>query len=338
MLNKDIILTSGDNALGIGDGFILAPTLLELAKTYQVRHMASNQSYEILKRLGSENLRIYNLNEQGHFYTNDHVNAYNLIYWQVKNSLRGYGCHAINLTRKIADLPPYKNVLPQIPIDPKIEEQVINYLSDFKRPIVVTQPLISFWNKMITSSQQFEICEKLIRKKYTVIQIGNNVSGEYLHYQAVNLINKNSIDHSMALIKHADLFIGCDSFAQHCAASMGTPSVVIFCGTSPEEFGYDFFSNIWYPEQVPCQKKCARPMRFLFDYSYKDPNDWSTRDEIGWICPDKKCSKAIKIDDVMAAVDKELTIGRDRNWNFRDYKYVKESPKDVTNSHTGLKF
>jgi ADP-heptose:LPS heptosyltransferase len=322
--NKDVILTSGENAMGIGDGFILAPTLLGLAEKYQVRHMASNQSYQILKRIENKNLKIYNLNEQGHFYTNDHVTSYNLIYWQVKNSLRGYGCHAINLTRKIADLPPYTDVLPKISIDKTIQKQVMNYLYDFKRPLIVTQPLISFWNKMIEPWQQVAIVDRLIKKGYTVIQIGNGVPAEYLHPEAIDLIGKNTMDHSMALIKYADVFVGMDSFGQHCAANMRTPSVVIFCGTSPEDFGYDFFSNIWYPEEVLCQKKCGRPQRFLFDYSYKNPDDWSSRDEIGFICPHKSCSKAIKIDDVINAVDKELEIGRDRDWSFRDYIYKGE--------------
>lgn len=319
--NKDIVLTSGDNALGIGDGFILAPTLLGLADKYKVRHIASNQSYQILKRIESKNLKVFNLNEQGHFYTNDYVNSYNLIYWQVKNSLRGFGCHAINLTRKYADLPPYTDILPKIPIDPIVEKQVKNYVSDFKGPVIVTQPLMSFWNKMIEGWQQLKIVDELINKGCTVIQIGNDVPNEYLHPKAVNLIGKNTMDHSMALIKYADLFVGCDSFGQHCAANMGTPSVVIWCGTSPEDFGYDFFSNIWYPEQVPCQKKCGRPQRFIFDYEYKNKDDWSTRSEIGWICPHKSCSKAIKIEDVITAVDKQLEIGRNRNWKFRDYKH-----------------
>jgi len=259
--NKEIILTSGDDALGIGDGFILAPTLLGLAEKYQVRHMASNQSYSVLKKIENKNLKIFNLNEQGHFYKNDHINAYNLVYWRMRNSLRGYGCHAINLTRKIAELPPYTDILPKIPINQRTEKLILNYLNSLKRPIIVTQPLVSFWNKMIESWQQVAIIDGLIDKGYTVIQIGNNIPNEYLHIDAINLIGKNTIEQSMALIKGADLFIGCDSFGQHCAANTQTPSVVIFCGTSPEDFGYDFFSNIWYPDQVLCQKHCGRPMR-----------------------------------------------------------------------------
>jgi hypothetical protein len=96
---------------------------------------------------------------------------------------------------------------------------------------------------------------------------------------------------------------------------------VIFCGTSPEDFGYDFFSNIWYPDQIDCVRKCARPQRWLFDYLYKNKDDWSSRSEEGWCCPHKSCSKAIKIEDVMVAVEKELTIGKDRDWRFRNYVY-----------------
>lgn len=322
---KDIILTSGEQALGMGDAFMLAPTLLELSKNFEVRHIASQQSHKILKRLASENIKIYDLNEQGHFFTNDHVAAYNFHYYSVKNTLRNFGCHAINVIRQIADLPPYTDELPEIPIDLETERRVFRLMKTLKRPIVVTQPNVSFWNKMIDIHQQIEICDRLIQMGYTVIQIGNDVPEEYIHPLGINLINRNTLDHSMALIKYADLFVGTDSFGQHCAASMKTPSVVLWCGTSPTDFGYDFFSNIWYPHIVPCQLKCGRPMRWLYDYDYSNPDDWNSRTENGWVCPTKFCSKAISIDDVMQAVNKELEIGGNRDWKFRNYVYNQNS-------------
>jgi len=62
-------------------------------------------------------------------------------------------------------------------------------------------------------------------------------------------------------------------------------------------------------------------MRWLYDYDYKDKNVWNSRSEVGWVCPIKLCSKSIKTEDVMSAVEKELQIGRNRDWRFKDYKY-----------------
>lgn len=141
---KYTILTSGDKALGLGDGFMLAPTLIDLAKEYIVRHISTNQAYNILKFIkSSPDLEIFNMDQQGYFYDNDHIKTYNLIYWEYFNTLRDFGCHAINAVRKIADLPTYDNILPDIPISKSVEEETIKLYSNLKRPIVIVQPLIN---------------------------------------------------------------------------------------------------------------------------------------------------------------------------------------------------
>lgn len=259
---KYTVLTSGDKALGLGDGFILAPTLIDLAKKYNVKHIGTNQSYNILKFIKVPDLEIFNMDTQGYFYNNDHIKTYNLTYWDYYNSLRNFGCHAINATRKIAGLDLYDGILPDIPISEDIESAVIKLYKSLKRPIVISQILISYWNKMIEPYQYQDIINNLIDKNLTVIQIGGPGAVEpYINSKTINLVGQTSIEQSMAMIKHADLFVGSDSFCQHCAAFMRTPSVVYWAGTSPESFGYNFFSNITYPEIATCQSKCARPQR-----------------------------------------------------------------------------
>lgn len=320
---KPTILTSGDRALGLGDAFILAPTLLELSKTYNVRHIATNNSYNVLKLLDNgQDLKIFNMDSQGHFYQNDHIRCINLIYWEVRNTLRKFGESAINTTRRLAGLLPYCDILPDIPLDSKIEDSVKELYSHFKGPIVVQQPLLSYWNKMITKEKQLEITDLMLKRGYTVIQIaGGGLPLDMIHPGVLNFVGKTSLMQSMAMIKYADLFVGCDSFGQHCAAFMKTPAVVCFCGTDPECFGYRFNSNIFHPEIAFCQFDCARPMRWIYDYSYKDPNSWNTRSDAGWICPNKLCERAITVDEVVTAIDKELEIGCNRDWTFHDYKH-----------------
>ncbi len=61
--------------------------------------------------------------------------------------------------------------------------------------------------------------------------------------------------------------------------------------------------------------------KWLYDYNYKNRDQWNSRNEAGWICPNKICERAITIDEVVTAVEKQLSIGKDRDWTFYDYKY-----------------
>jgi len=322
---KYTILTIGDKALGLGDGFILYPTILGLSKLYNVRHIGTPQSGSILKQLDDGNsVKIFNMDSQGQFYTRDHLKVYNLTYWDIRGGLCNFGEHALNVTRRIADLEPYSGTpLPDIKIDSKIEDDMKEVLSKFKSPLIVVNPLMSFWNKMIPDNKQIAIVDGLLKLGGTVIQIGGaNIPANMVHPKAINLINNTSIEQTLALIKNADLFVGGDSFCQHASAFLKVPSVVFFFWTSPQDFGYNTSSNIAHPEIAYCQRnKAGRPTRWLYDYDYKDKNFWGSRNESGWICPIKLCEKAIAVDEILKAADHELTKGRNRNWDFYDYKY-----------------
>jgi ADP-heptose:LPS heptosyltransferase len=210
-----------------------------------------------------------------------------------------------------------KKELPEIPIPNNVLEKMSMFLDSLPKPIIVTQPFISYWNKMVDIDKYLKIVENC-SKIGTVIQIGGNVAPHMISPHGLNMIGKTSIEQSLAILKYSDLLISCDSFLQHAAAHLKTPSVVMWCGTSPEEFGYPFFSNIAHPEIAFCQKKCGRPMRWLYDYDYNDKNQWNSRSENGWVCPSKLCQRVITVDEVMEAVKKELSIGRDRDWSFYD--------------------
>lgn len=138
---KQTVLTTGDKALGLGDAFILTPTLIGLAKKYNVRHIATNQSYNILKYIENDSdLKMFNMDKQGHFYDNDAKDIFNLVYWDYHNKLRGFGCHAINACRKIANLEPFNDILPEINIPKEIDQKTKEFIDSLEKPVVVTQP------------------------------------------------------------------------------------------------------------------------------------------------------------------------------------------------------
>lgn len=59
---------------------------------------------------------------------------------------------------------------------------------------------------------------------------------------------------------------------------------------------------------------------WLYDYQYKDKNRWDTRGDAGWACPVKLCDEAIHPDEVISEVEKQLKIGKDRDWSFYETK------------------
>ena len=323
---KPKILCTADRAMGLGDGIMLSSTLNDLSENYDVRIICSESSYNVVKLWNGYNgIEVFNMNQQGLFYTNDFYKCYNLIYWDTYNTLRQYPHHALNMIRKTAELPLYtkdsKRKLPDIPIPNDIEEKVKRFFSSFNKPIILTSPLMSYWNKMIDNYKYLQTIDHLM-DDHTVIQIGGgNIPKQMAHTKAINLIDQTSLEQSLAMIKHADLVISCDSFIQHAASHMKTPAVVMFCGTSPEEFGYPYNVNIFHPEIAGCQTKCARPMRWLYDYDYKDRSNWNSRSEVGWVCPSKLCERAITVEEIVKAAKRQLSTGKDRDWSFYDYTH-----------------
>lgn len=319
---KPRVLCSIDKAMGFGDAVMAYSTLKDLSKIYNVRIMCPDKTHNAIRLYEKEcGFKSYNVSEQGYFYHNDHIKSYNLIYWDVYNSLRQLPHHAINCMREIAQLPLYnredKRELPELPIPSHIFNKIKLTVNSLRKPIILVHPLVSYWNKMMDSIKYRSIISQL--KKYgTVIQIGTNVSFDLIATDVINLLGQTTLEETLAFIKLADVIFCGDTFIQHAAASLKTPSVVFFCGTAPFEFGYPFFSNLFHPFEVPCQIKCGRPLRWIYDYSYTDRNQWNTRGEAGWTCPLKLCDKIIDIDEVIDRIMHELNIGKDRDWSFYD--------------------
>ena len=317
---KPRILCTIDRGIGFGDAIMAHSTFKELAEKYKVKVIAPDRTYPAFKLYCHHyDIELFSVTSQSQFYTNDYVEAFNLIYWDVFNKLRNLPNHAINCIRQLGQLPLYtkenKNILPEIQIPKEILTRINLTLSALKKPIILIHPLISYYNKMISSKTYLEIINKL-SKIGTVIQIGTTTDQKWIDKRFIDLNTKTSLDETLALIKLSDVIFCGDTFIQHAAAALKTPCVVFFCGTTPMDFGYPFFTNIFDPITVPCQLKCGRPLRWLYDYTYSDINKWDSRDEAGWICPTKFCERNIVSDDVISKVELELKIGKDRDWTF----------------------
>lgn len=261
---RKLILCTADRGMGLGDGVMLSNSISELSQHYDIHVIGTDSIYNVLNLYNFSNVKVFNINEQGKFFHNDYYRAYNLIYWDIRNDLRQYPHHALNMVRQYCDLEPYTKTnntgLLDIPISLSTLTKMTNFIDSLKKPIIVTQPFISFWNKMIDFHKYLKLVDELSTIG-TVIQLGTNIPENIISPKGINLINKTSLEESIAILKLSDLFIGCDSFLQHVCAHIKTPAVILWCGTSPEEFGYPFFSNIFHPEIAFCQRKCGRPTR-----------------------------------------------------------------------------
>lgn len=317
---KPQVLCTIDRGIGFGDAIMAHSTFRDLSNKYLINAIVPDKTYLAFKLYTDQyNINLYNVTSQSKFYTNDYVKVFNLIYWDVFNTLRNLPNHAINCIRQLANLPLYnkenKEELPELYISNTILNKVNLMLSSLKKPIILVHPLISYYNKMISSVTYLNIIQKL-SKIGTIIQIGTTSDSKWINKQFINLNTKTSLEETLAFIKLADIIFCGDTFIQHAAAALKTPTVVFFCGTTPMDFGYPFFKNIFDPVKVPCQLKCGRPMRWLYDYTYSDDNKWDSRNETGWICPTKYCEKNIYPDLILSYIESELKIGKQRDWSF----------------------
>lgn len=262
---KPQILCTMDRGIGFGDAIMAHSTFKELSEKYKINAIVPDKTYSAFALYASKyNVELYNVTSQSRFYTNDYVQVFNLIYWDVFNQLRNLPNHAINCIRKLGQLPLYskdnKKELPEIEIPIEILNRIKLTISALKKPIILTHPLISYYNKMISSKLYLEIVNQL-SKIGTVIQIGTTTDSKWIDKRFINLNTKTSLIETLAFIKLSDIIFCGDTFIQHAAAVLKTPCIVFFCGTTPMDFGYPFFKNIFNPIKVPCQLKCGRPMR-----------------------------------------------------------------------------
>jgi ADP-heptose:LPS heptosyltransferase len=97
----------------------------------------------------------------------------------------------------------------------------------------------------------------------------------------------------IALLKHAEGFIGIDSFIHHASLVFGTKGVVVWGGTNPKKLGYDSHINL---AKEACKTPfCHRPDSYVFDAT-----------PIGsiWNCPHNTKCLDYDADEIITAYEK----------------------------------
>jgi ADP-heptose:LPS heptosyltransferase len=115
---------------------------------------------------------------------------------------------------------------------------------------------------------------------------------------AVSLVDKLSLEESLALIAVADLFVGIDSGLLHAAASFHVPAVGIWGATSPRFLFAESESRTFVVSRVECQG-CHHRLPRLHQ---------------GSGCPhDIRCLKSIEVNEVLQACLKNLPPAKTRS-------------------------
>jgi heptosyltransferase I len=74
-----------------------------------------------------------------------------------------------------------------------------------------------------------------------------------MHAQAQNLIGKDTITQSVALLKKATLVISPDSGPAHLASAVGTPVLGLYAATPSKRSGpYNSLESFDTPSRIPC--------------------------------------------------------------------------------------
>jgi ADP-heptose:LPS heptosyltransferase len=168
--------------------------------------------------------------------------------------------------------------------------------------IIIIHPGPSSPVKEWPASAWTALVEKLRELGYeTIIQVGVN---KHLNFQAaqaafvpgiISLVDKLSLEETIALISRANLFIGIDSGLLHIAASVQTPAVGIWGPTSPLLYFSSADAHAFVTSQIACQGCQHRYPRL----------HWVTG------CPhDIACMNRIPVEAVLQACLATLKLGR----------------------------
>lgn len=122
--------------------------------------------------------------------------------------------------------------------------------------------LAEMYRRAIPKQQAQDIVDFLVKNDCEVALLQHP---NFPNLNGAKALSIPSLRAVIALLKHADYFVGIDSFAQHAAAcnQILKPGMVIWGGTSATCLGYPIHHN-WEVEECPTPA-CHRPNSYLMD-------------------------------------------------------------------------
>lgn len=188
---------------------------------------------------------------------------------------------------------------PRLTNDPAARLRMQALLADYgagqnqpRQPVIVIHPGPSWPVREWPAAAWTALVEKLRQNGYEkIFQLGTNLHANLPAPQApeipgvISLVDKLSLEETIALISMADLFIGIDSGLLHVAASVQTPSI-----------------GLWGPT-APLLRFSKRNARFFLVGDVACVACHHRQPRLHWVtgCPyDISCMKAISVEAVLA--------------------------------------
>ncbi len=179
------------------------------------------------------------------------------------------------------------------------ETQARIFLSRFNKPVVLIQHTCG----QITNNRSWfkEEAEKVIdalKDKIDFIQVDLGEGLKGVEHRIPEVGTRNLI----ALMKHCKTFVVLDSFWQHASRCFNKRGVVLWGSSNPKNTGYDHNINI-YHKDVCEDQPCWRPEGCFMDFGVRK----KAEDKLEyWQCPDVKCMKEIRGEEVIQALGEIL--------------------------------
>jgi len=315
MSDKFCIVTD----FGVGDCIMTTVAIRNLKKKYPDKKIYVASVYDFIYKNNPHVEKVYKLGtpEVSEFYK-EHVRECDFsevinIKWYERNYHTKYDAPMSKAACEQVGVP-FDEDKPEIWLTEEEKEFARNFLSCFRKPIVLLQTNASnvqgagqqmtnmkdwvepYWDKLVD----------LGKAEYDFIQVGGE--GEYnVQGTSLNLCGQTNWRQSLAIASMAHTAICVDSFLQHAMVAFGIKSIVLFGRSNPVILGHEMHVNVFNKESCP-DIFCGRPEGGFGDMEVR--NGAFTH----WQCPHRNCMKSITPDQVYKAL-KNLT--KEENKKFK---------------------
>lgn len=200
---------------------------------------------------------------------------------------------------------PFDNCNPEVFLTEDEDRQAVDFINQFNKPTVLIQVSggVMKANQQRVANQRTwipEEAEEVIRAfRGRACFIQGDLGGKILKGVdwVLPLVPTRNL---LALMKHIASFICMDSFWQHASRCFMKKGVVLWGSSNPKNMGYDHNINIYHPNVCEGQP-CWRPEGVFMDYTANKDGSLNY-----WNCPDVKCMKDIRAEEVISSLDKIL--------------------------------
>ena len=140
--------------------------------------------------------------------------------------------YALSLFGVEANLPPRSGMLSLLPSGAPLDSE-----RDLPDDFILLHPFARGQGKSLTVADTQRICERVAPRRVIVVGKKRDATNHQLPENAVNLLNKTSLEQLIWLIRKAAFVVTVDSGPSHLAAALQRPMIAIHTWSDPRQVG-----------------------------------------------------------------------------------------------------